>query len=307
MRFVMMLLGVAVLFSSCAEREVDSTGELARVGGRVVTREDFRYWWRLADLPDTLENRERVLEQIMGRLLYVEAAYDDGLDEEPEVKLAIENILSARVRQVQLEPLLSGVGPDESQIQEYYQAHREEKFRLPERIHAAVLWFDTRGQAPLEERYRVRLEGLREGWEGDPASLPAIQEGFGAAAIRNSEHRASIYRGGDVGWLQAGSGGVALDAWRQRVFTIASGLLEPGDLSQVTVEPEGVFLVRLMGRQPERFRNLDEVKPEIHQRLAAQMREDRRGEFERELREKFGAQSFPEVLRELSLTPPEAE
>lgn len=307
MRFVMLLLGLGLLITSCAEREAESSGELARVGDRVVTEDTFRYWWGLADLPDTLENRERVLDQIIGRLLYVEAAYEAGLDSEPEVELAIENILSARVRQVQLEPILSGVGPDEDQVQDYYLTHREGQFRIPERIHAAVLWFDTGGQAPLEERYRVRLEGLREGWEGNPASLPAIEEGFGAAAIRNSEHRASIYRGGDVGWLQPGSSGVALDAWRQRVFTIASGLVEPGELSQVTVEPEGVFLVRLLGREPERFRDLDEVKLEIQQRLTAQMREDRRGEFERELRGRFGAQTSMESLRDLTLGPPEAE
>jgi len=190
----------------------------------------------------------------------------------------VEDILIRRLQETRLFPRVKAVEVSANEVQSYYQSNLETKFTLPEQSRLAVLWFNTRGEAPLAARYRARLEKAREVVLNDPRSYPAPQ-GFGTLAIQNSEHQPSRYKGGDLGWLEAADQA----GFRTTVERIGQQLKEPGEVSQVTETRDGIFVVRLVDRKPARTRELATVFNEIHRKLLHEKRQQVEEQFETEI------------------------
>ena len=225
-------VGSLLLFAGCGKHEQPAADALARVGDKVVSEAEFRSWWeQRRPAADTSAARQLVVKQLVERSALAQAAREAGLDKDPAVIEQIENILIGRLKETRLQPELKALTIPEADLRADYQQNLESKFSVPGRTHAAVLWFDTRGQAPLVARYTPRLEQARQ----TAASLPADQ-GFGTLALQNTEDRASRYRGGDVGWLEDSP---ANDPWKKQVLEIATQLKQPGDLSQVVTTDRG--------------------------------------------------------------------
>ncbi len=269
---------------------------LAVVDGQVVRESDFRHRWsRRTPASDVPESRREVLEQLIERSALSSAAREAGLLDDPEVREGVENLLLSRLRATRLDPKIAAIRVSEAEILAQYDRELGSRHSLPERTHLAVLWFDTRDRAPSNERYRPRLEEARRA----AASLPAAQ-GFGALAIRNTEHRASRYKGGDIGWVEAGA---ANSPWNRRVLEVASTLKEPGEVSPVVAGEQGMFLVRLIERQPASVRPLAAVRAGIEQRLRSQQRHDAEEAFRREALESAVVHRFPDRLVALADLP----
>jgi hypothetical protein len=273
-------------------RQPDSS-VLATVDGDPVTREVFRRRWaQNPPVADTAEARSRLLEQLVQRRAVVRRAIEAGLDRDPEVVEAIESLLIARLKETELHPRIAAVEVSEAELRAAYERDKAARYTLPARVRPAVLWYDTREQAPLVERYRPRLEEVRNALLGDPQSLPP-EEGFGRWAVRNTEHRASRYKGGDLGWMESVGG---LDSWRNAVIEISNQLESPGAVSPVIERPEGLFLVRLIGRQAARVQAFAAVQGAIERQLrtARQLAEEAR--FAEETRRRVVVKRFPARL-----------
>ncbi len=258
------------------------TAVLASVGGPVITEADFRKrWGQHPPKADTAEARQKVLDELVTRAALVDAARRSGLDRDPEVAEEIGRLLITRLRQQRLQPRLEALRVDDDEIRSVYETHRQTRFTEPERVRVAVLWFDTRGEAPLVERFRPRLESVRARVLSQADAFP-VAEGFGALAMTQSEHRVSRQRGGDLGWIALDDAGAASrSAWDLAVRDAARSLKAPGDLSDVVATPEGVFLVRLTGRRPAAALPLADVRGRIERELMREKRQRLEAEFER--------------------------
>lgn len=279
-------MGAATLMLNGCGKEPASTRVdlLAEVGGHGITEETFRYWWSKAPpSEDTPAARRALLDKLVDRALRVEKARAAGLDRDPVVVEAFESFLIARLHELQLEPALAAVEVSEEEMRAYYESAREREnspFHVPPSARVAVLWYDTRGQAPLADRYRLRLEQARAGLTS--ATHSGTHElSFGGLSITHSEHRPSRYKGGEIGWIELDS--PHTDPWRNAVAQIAVTLEHPGELSPVMVRDEGVFLVRLMETVPERIRDFAEVRERIHKYLLHEKQSDLRASFEQAL------------------------
>lgn len=269
---------------------------LAVVEGQVVRTSDFHHrWTERTPGSDSPEHRREVLEQVIERSALAAAARDAGLLNDPAVLEGLENLLLSRLRATRLAPQVDAIQITEAEIQAEYESQREIRYRQPERTRVAVLWFSTRGLAPLIDRYRPRLEAARVA----SASIPAA-DGFGPLAIRNTEHSASRYQGGDIGWIESGA---ANSPWHQTVLEVAADLKEPGDLSPVIAGEKGLFLVRLIERQAASVRPLESVRAGIEQRLRSQRRRDLEEAFRRDILEAATVQRFPDRLLALGDLP----
>ena len=60
-----------------------------------------------------------------------------------------------------LHPRLQSIQITDDAVKEAYERDRDTRFTEPAAVRDAVLWFNTRGQPPLEERYRPRLDAVR--------------------------------------------------------------------------------------------------------------------------------------------------
>lgn len=304
-------LGVLLLLPAACRREagtpVASGGEapaqagvLAQGDGWTIRDEDFRHWWSTRPgAADTPQSRSEVLETLVERASLAQAARQAGLESDPETAARMETVLITRLQEVQLAPQLEAVQVPDAEVRARYEALRDTTYTQPEAVRVAVLWFNTRGQQPLVDRYRPRLEQIRADVSADAAKFP-VDAGFGPIAVGNTEHRPSRLLGGDLGWLDLAPGA---DSWRKAVLDLAAPLQNPGDLSDILAGQDGLFLVRLIERRAAAVRPFEAVRTEIHESLVEQRRGQLREEFTRRILSRSQAQRFPDALAALEELP----
>lgn len=268
---------------------------LAVVDGQPVTEADFRHWWgRRSGAADSPQARQEVLNQLIERSALAAAARRAGLDRDPELSAEVDRLLIARLHATRLKERLDRVEVPEAELAAEYERGRTTRYRRPEQVRAAVLWFDTHGQAPLAERYRPRLEAVRA--ELAQAGMPATN-GFGRLALANSEHRVSRHRGGDLGWLPNVP---SQDALKAEVLRLAGTLRAPGEVSEVSSTPAGLFLVRLIGREPGGEQPYAAAREQIRRALLTEHRRRVEDRFRQEALEAAHVERPPDTAARLA-------
>lgn len=204
------------------------------------------------------------LTQLAERAQLAQAAKDDGLEQDPAVRAEVARVLSTRFKEKHLQQEIKAIGSQEipdQVLKEIYQKN-ESTFMAPEKRQVAVLWLNPNRNPEREKQYVEKLTTARAWLMNNPAVKDHPEQGFSVLSIDNSDHVASRYKGGVVGWLSAAGG---FDAFSNAVAKIAFTLKEEGAVSDVLVRPEGVFLVRFMKSQPSTQRTFESVKSEIKQ------------------------------------------
>jgi len=273
---IVIILGI---LGGCSDGETEvirKADTVARVNGKEISQSRLEYQFKKSTPERSEKERMEALERLTQRIALADKARDLGLAKDPMVQETVEGILISRLRERILFPRIEGIRIDEVMVAEYYGEHLDQ-YTDREQIKVAVLWFDSRGKRPLEMRYENRLNKVRE--QIMDGVIP-IKEGFGNLAIQNSEHSGSRYKGGVIGWLEAGS---YPDDFRQNVLRIARDLKEAGDLSELVVSDAGSFLVRLLEKRPERIVPLPEVADTIERKLKREAREELEKQFVEEM------------------------
>ena len=178
------------------------------------------------------------------------------------MRRSLDQILTNRVIQTELRPRQQQIEIDESEIQAFYDEHAGE-YTIPSRRRVAMLFFELGENASAETREQVieRAERVRD----EALELDGQPRDFGLLAREHSEHQASRYRGGVLGWI--GDGDASRYSYPQVVIETARSLSEPGQISQLVSDENGLYLVRLVDHEPRRARSLDELADGIRQRL----------------------------------------
>ena len=124
---------------------------------------------------------------------------------------------------------------------------------------------------------------------------------FGPVARRYSDDRASRYQGGSIGWLVHHSERASALEPEVEAAILA---LATGDIGPIVRTPKGLYLVRLVDREPAAPRSLEQVAAGIRHRLL----NERRREVERALLAEVEASVEVTVNEALlgSLAPPAA-
>lgn len=252
--------------------------ELFRVGSVVVTAQDLEQ--RIHESHggnDNEETRQHALSELGKRAHFVQAALDAGLADDPVIRQEIGRLLEKRLREVELEPKLKALeNIPESRLRELYAAGSD-RFQAPEKRQVAVLWLDPGQDPERSEKYTQKLQQARKFalQNKDIAGHP--DKGFSVLAVDYSEHAASRFRGGVIGWLQRD--GAGSDAWTMAVTEIAHKL-KAGEISEVINTPEGIFLVRLMTMRPAETRSFDSVVADLRRTELTRLRRQLKEQFE---------------------------
>lgn len=240
---------------------------VARIGDSYLTRAEFIEEMRLrgGNMPGQYQDREQkraLLDTLLYQRALVQAAREEGLDEEPAVRRSRDQILANQYLQQTLRRKQSAVTVSAEDVRRFHEANAEQ-YALPARRRVAMLQIPVAANAGDEawQRARALAEEAIEKTRGMNGAVPH----FGAVAREYSHDSASRYRGGVIGWIAEGQ------AERYRydpvLLEAAYAMTEPGEISDVLVGADGIYVARLVELESSRVRSLDELSAGIHQRL----------------------------------------
>jgi len=264
-------------------------GALFRVGSITVYESDLkRELEERHAAPNDKEAKTKALDELVTRAQFAEAALAAKLDRDPAVRAQMAHALAARYKEQNLLPRLKELSAPipESRLRELYHA-AEGRFRSGEKRQVAVLWLNPNGDPERTRQYQEKLTAAREWFSnhGDLKDHP--DQGFSVLSVDYSEHAASRYKGGIVGWLEREGG---MDAWSKAVAEIVFSLKEPGEVSAVITRSEGVFLVRYMALKPAVLRPFEAVSDELERAERQRLRAAAEAEFESGIKTNYSVQ-----------------
>ena len=266
MRFVVTWISLAGLALACEPpTSPKTTGclelphrqgvEVARIGDRALTVDEIAENVRdqgssaVRRYSDPKRMREFIEDQVRIELL-VAAAFERGLDRDPEVIDAARKVM---VRKLLLEDLgKSGEDVAPGEILRYYDKHREDYLQPEKRRIAEILLPPNEEGRALASSIIAQLQG-----SGDDAAY------FRQTAMKHSLDASTRRRGGEVPFamhdeLEQKNG----PSYATSVFSAETGLI-----AEPVQSTRGWHVVRVLAIRDALDRDLDEVRSEIRQKL----------------------------------------
>jgi peptidyl-prolyl cis-trans isomerase SurA len=178
-----------------------------------------------------------------------------------------EQIILARLMN---QAVRSRVSVDASEVEAYYQAHREE-FNQPPQVHVRHIFFRTEPNAGNSQLDAVQARAARV--------LQEARNGgnFVELARRHSED-ATAPNGGDLGFIKRGQ---ALPEFEEVIFS-----MRQGEISDIIRTPNGLHIVKVEAFSKGALQPFVEIKPEIERRLLQEKMEKRFQDWTNELKDK---------------------
>lgn len=292
------LILLVVLFSGCSRTVRPDSDVVAKIGSREIRKSEFEAWLQRRASGNDPKEKTALLNEMLDHLALVEHAKGLGLDRDPDLLRSWDNMLVAKLREVQLEPQLTNIQPTEAQIRSHYESNQA-GFTEPAIRRGAILFTELPAKVSPDERSRLhqRLVEARARAVAPSTNGPAVR-GFGPLAVEYSEDQATRYRGGDFGWVRAGRGDARFD---REVIDQLFALSQPGDISDILETKRGFYLVKLMESQSERVKPLAAVKEAIRYQLLQQNRSLAETRWKQAARAAVPTEIRPEVLASISV------
>lgn len=278
--------------SSREAAPTEGASVLLKVGSVLITEADLDYHLREKHAGRTdAETRKKALEELGRRASFTQAALDEGLEADPMTRAEIARILSSRLKETMLTPKLKEVATakiPESRLREIYQADSA-RYQSNEKRQLAVLWLNPGANPERVAQYQEKMKQAREWFSNNDDLKKHPDQGFSVLGVDYSEHAASRFKGGVVGWMESAGG---MDSFSKAVAEIGFALKEAGEVSEVVTRPEGVFLVRCMTLKPAFLRPFESVAGELEQAERQQLRKAAEAEFETAIEKKYPVESL---------------
>jgi hypothetical protein len=218
----------------------------------------------------TEEEVRQVLSKLVNEAALNEVAEKQGFSQDSGVMLACRRFLAEKVREQELLPELERIMPTDEECRAYYRANKTQ-FVVPAQRRFAVLRLTGSGVLAVEQEAEQRKRMA----EARVAALEADVAGFGKLAVTYSDHQATRYQGGDIGWIAEPNHVV----WPAKVLAAGFDLKDEGQISPV-LEVDGAFyLIKLMQRKASTVKPYETVKDTLRIRLLKKMREQARAAF----------------------------
>ncbi len=185
--------------------------------------------------------KEAAVEELVRVQVLALAAQQENLQDQPEVRDAIDQMLAARYwRQVEGRVQFERVTDEE--VEAFYLQHAE-TFKEPLRVRGSVL---TLRRVPNAADPADSADAAERAAALRTSALAGDEQTFEKLVRKHSEDPNTRRRGGDLGWVLEGS---SVFRYPPEVIDALFALQAPGDLSEVVTSERGVHLVRLAQQQ----------------------------------------------------------
>ena len=282
---ILFYISVALLFQTACNKQ-PTEPIVAKVGDQAITLNEFQSASERYNNPPT----DALLEKLIDEKALYQQALKQNLDQDPELQRAWQQLLIAKLREKELESQLASAQPTPEEIETYYKSHQQ-TYTEPVQRHIALIYFErppnlrTEKKEELHQRAKdVRQQALEQ-------SPDLNQKGFGALAVQNSHHRASRYKGGDIGWVQATS-----KQWYPEVIETAFALETTGQISELIETEHGLFLLKLLETKEPHIKPLTDVQPMIRHQLLQEKQRTLETQFVQQARDAVKIKIYKDVL-----------
>ncbi len=239
---------------------------LANVDGHRLTTKEFEEAMHkrggLRGQYQTAAQRESLLQELIDHRLLAERARLLRLDQRPEVKRRIQQLLINQYLEETLTPELEAVRIDDASIRRYFDQNHA-SYDRPERRRGAIILKQLAEDSTSEARNQARDE-LTEVLNGVP-ELAQRTLHFGALAQAHSDDQASRYRGGVIGWVVDHP--ARTYRWDKAIIDALFALEKPGEVSPLLKLDTGLALVRLVDLEETQAVEFERVKDGIKRQL----------------------------------------
>ncbi len=262
---------------------------VAEVGSCQLTKAEFEYMVQNAppQMKILLKHQPKLKENLLKRWAQITllslAAKQQGLDQNPEVKVRIRDTIDQILAQEYLfRRVLSKVEkPTEEEAKEYYEKHKN-LYIEPEAIHARHILIPVlKDASPKEDK-----EALKKAQEIRKRILKG--EDFAALAKEYSVDPGTRDKGGDLGFFTRGQ---MIEEFEKAAFA-----LRPGEISQPVRTPFGYHIIKVEEKRPAKQKSYEEVKEQIKQELWQHKQEQALLAAINELKERYPIKIYPERL-----------
>ena len=228
---------------------------------------------------NNLDRKKQFLDNMLRFELLARAAEKEGLANDPDVQFTMKKVMVSKYYQRFFQQDdKSGKSVPEADVQKYYDEHKDE-FHRPGRIHAAHIFFKAEVGAP--ERAKKAAEAkktLAKVLADEKKNVGA----FTVEARTSSDDATTKSLGGDLALKTRDE---LAKAYGEPLAEAAFKLPDNQTSPAVIETPHGFHLLRVLGRQPEVNRSLEEVKGQIAAKLSSQRKTKEFDEFVKKLRD----------------------
>ncbi len=247
---------------------------IARGSGITITADEFKA--RLDEQSpfirarySTLERKKEFLDNLVRFEVLAREAQKQGLQNDPDVQNTIKKIMVQKLVQKNFQDASGAPEIPEPELQKYYDDHKDDYVRAKKVRVAAVVLSAPAGSPDRAKKLATARKAL--------AKLKAEEKkntlAFAQIVTEFSEDPASKSMSGDMQFRTHDE----FEKSYSKPLADAAFALKPGETSGVVETPQGFYILKYTGEQPEVNRTFDQVKPQIASRL---QRERKTKEFD---------------------------
>src|SRR5436190_1045424 len=285
------LVGAALFVAvsgGCSKQPKPDKDVLAKVGGREIRTADLlQEVSRRRANRHSVPDKQTLLDEMVEHEALLQRARTDGLDKDPQVARELNNLLIAKLIERDVAAQLEKVSVSEEETKAEYEQNVG-NYTQPAKVRLAILFLEANAKSSeaRREEIRARLLEARQKFLANPKlnDKSAVAPGFGTLAVEYSDDQASRYRGGDIGWLDAGK---VTYHWPRSVLE-GGYALENGKVSEVLQTEAGFYLVMKTDSRSGSTKSFAMVEPALRQSLLLKKRREVDATFRKDARRLAG-------------------
>ena len=214
----------------------------------------------------SLERKKEFLDNLVRFEVLAHEAKEKGLQNDDEVVRTMKQVMIQRLMKDQFDSAVKLDDISDAEVKTYYDGHPEE-FNKPEEVRVAdILVKDDKTAKKVLADARIKGQD---------------NAGFRQLVAEFSQDPATKDRGGDLRYFDSNTKELP-----QEIVKAAFAMVNIGDVSPPVRSAQGLHILKLTGRRKALVRSLDEVKPQIKNRLYRDKRQSAMEDYVKKLREK---------------------
>nr|WP_300003124.1 peptidylprolyl isomerase [Tissierella sp.] len=224
---------------------------VAKVNGKEISQRDvFKFLNeidpQIAQQFNTPEGVQKVIEELINQELIYLDAKENNLDEEERFKKLLEDSRVALLKSYALNRLIADVNPEEEELKQYYEEHKDH-FKKPESRVGSHILIETEEEA--DKIYKEIEDGL------------SFEE-----AARKYSTCPSKDKDGSLGEFSRGQ---LVPEFENKAFE-----MEKGEISKPVKSQFGFHIIRIEDKKDQVEKSFDEVKEEIKMQFTRLKQQD---------------------------------